>query len=115
MKQTQCEKHGASHPDDASQENRVGTQNTHAAKHTTVDEVAQAAEQGDTEALFNLGNAYCFGIDVEQDKDEAIKWLRKAAEQRHAKAQYDLGVAYRIGKGVKQDIAKSVKWYRKAA
>ena len=47
----------------------------------TAQHLALAAEQGNAEAQFDLGNCYCKGEGVEQDKAEAVKWYRKAAEQ----------------------------------
>ena len=73
------------------------------------------AENGDTEAQFNLGTMYAFGYGVAQDYKEAVKWYRKAAEQGDVAAQYNLGLAYTLGHGIVQDYKEAVKWYRKAA
>ena len=73
------------------------------------------AEQGDTNAQFNLGVIYQKGQGVKQDDFEAVKWYRQAAEQGNARAQFNLGVMYDNGRGVKQDDVEAVKWYRQAA
>jgi len=44
------------------------------------------AEQGDADAQFMLSVSYLYGLGVEQDMDEASRWLRKAAEQGHKQA-----------------------------
>ena len=75
----------------------------------------KAAEQGDANAQFNLGNAYYFGRGVPQDFAQAVLWYRKAAEQGVQNAELNLGNAYRTGQGVPQDYATAVVWYRKAA
>ena len=75
----------------------------------------KAAEQGNTQAQFNLGYSYEFGQGVTQDYDEAVKWYRKAAEQGHARGQCNLGYCYEKGEGVTKNITEAVKWYRKAA
>lgn len=48
------------------------------------------AEQGDSQAQYELGNIYRRGQSVEQSYVEAAKWYRKAAEQGYAKAQNNL-------------------------
>ena len=77
----------------------------------------KAAEQGDAKAQFNLGVCYFwgYGVDVEMDDDEALKWLLKAAEQGIAEAQYSLGQCYFWGYGVEADDVKAMEWFHKAA
>ncbi len=75
----------------------------------------KAAEQGDADAQWRLGNMYDIGWYVAEDKAEAAKWYRNAAEQGHADAQYSLGLYYDYGRGVAEDKAEAIKWYRKAA
>ncbi|MBR2571639.1 MAG: SEL1-like repeat protein [Clostridia bacterium] len=75
----------------------------------------KAAELGDPDAQFRLGNMYYFGRDVAQDYPEAAKWWRRAAEQGHAGAQANLGWLYERGYGVSQSYEEAAKWYRKAA
>ncbi len=103
-----------------------------------------AAEQGDAEAQFNLGNmyrkgegvpqsdqeavkwyrlsaeqgdaiAYDSGEGVPQSDQEAVKWYRLSAEQGDAEAQFNLGVMYANGEGVPQSDQEAVKWYRLSA
>jgi len=75
----------------------------------------EAANQGDTEAQYNLGLMYAHGDGLKQDYAEAEKWYRKAAEQGDADAQHNLGLIYQNGEGVMQDYTEAAKWYRKAA
>ena len=75
----------------------------------------KAAEQGNADAQFNLGQMYDQGKGVKQDYAKAVAWYGKAAEQGDAYAQYNLGVAYREGLGVKQDYDKAADWFIKAA
>ncbi|MGA3263768.1 MAG: tetratricopeptide repeat protein [Terracidiphilus sp.] len=74
-----------------------------------------AAEQGNANAQFSLGNAYRIGQGVPQDYTQAALWYRKAAEQGNANAQINLGTSYALGQGVPQDYTQSALWYRKAA
>ena len=52
---------------------------------------------------------------MEQDPQQARKWLEKAAEQGSPEAQYYLGVMYYQGVGVEQDPQQARKWLEKAA
>ncbi len=75
----------------------------------------KAAEKGNAEAQFKLGNCLYQGLGAEQDQAEAVKWFRKAAEQGLAKAQFNLGLCFYQGQGTEQDYAEAVNWFRKAA
>ena len=75
-----------------------------------IDELKKAAEQGDAQAQYNLGNCYAFGKGVEKNLSEAVKWYRKAAEQGDAQAQYNLGVCYYNGQGMIQNNIKAYAW-----
>ena len=70
-----------------------------------------AAEQGHTDAQYNLGVFYEIGEGVDQSWRESIKWYRKAAEQGHSKAQNTLGDRYYSS----ASYTEAIKWYRKAA
>jgi hypothetical protein len=74
-----------------------------------------AAEQGDADAQYKLGIAYCQGDNVPQDDAQAAKWFRKAAEKGFALAQNNLGVLYYKGEGVPQDNEQAAQWFRNAA
>ena len=85
------------------------------AQTTYIDSLRQRAEQGDTDAQFNLGGLYRYGEGVPQDHTESAKWYRKAAEQGDAGAQYFLGVLCHLGRGVPQDYVQAYMWYNLAA
>jgi hypothetical protein len=53
-----------------------------------------AAEQGDSNAQFNLGVMYEFGNGVNQDINRAIGWYYLAAQQGHVEAS---GVRFTAG------------------
>ena len=71
----------------------------------------KAAEQGNAEAQFSLGNMYAEGHGVPQDDQQAVSWFRKAAEQGFAPAQVNLGVMYAQGQGVERDLVEAHKWF----
>jgi len=78
--------------------------------------VRYAAELGDAEAQYWLGDFYALGRGVRRDFDEAVGWYRKAAEQGEPRAQFALGRAYETGGGrLEQDYTEATHWYRKAA
>ena len=80
-----------------------------------IDQLRQAAEQGDAEAQNKLGAMYANGERVPEDAREAVKWFRKAAEQGFASAQYNLGLMYDNGEGVPEDYVKAYAWINLAA
>ena len=57
--------------------------------------IKKAAEQGDSEAQYNLG--FMYDQSVPEDKAEAVRWYRLAAEQGHVDAQFNLGIMYARG------------------
>lgn len=57
-------------------------------------ELRPLAEQGHAKAQFYLGEMYYKVKTMEQDDDEAVKWVYKAAEQGLDRAQYLLGEMY---------------------
>lgn len=81
----------------------------------SLDELRNAAEQGDPLAQYDLAIIYAGGRGVPKDTAEATQWFRKAAGQGHAPAQYELGLCFKHGRGVPKDEAEAVKWFRKAA
>lgn len=73
------------------------------------------AESGNADAQVNVGAMYANGEGVEQNFDEALKWLRLSAEQGNAAAQNRLGAMYDDGQGVAQNFEEAAKWYRRSA
>ena len=56
----------------------------------------KAAENGDPEAMANLGYMYQEGLGTPQNYSKAISWFRKAADKGSAKAMLSLGFVYLI-------------------
>lgn len=54
--------------------------------------LTRAAEGGNAESQFNLGQAYWFGKGVAVDRDKAVYWWRRAAQQGLVDAIYQLKV-----------------------
>lgn len=72
--------------------------------------VAQANE-GSTNAQFNLGIAYQFGRDTSRDLAEAQRWYQEAARQAHNSTQFNL--AFLLLREQKDEQA--VIWFKQAA
>ncbi len=76
--------------------------------------IKQAANQGDTQAQYNLGFMYYEGEGVPQDYAKAVEWYQKAANQGNTQAQYNLGFMYYKGE-VGVDISQEneeICWLR---
>jgi len=56
----------------------------------------QAAENGQAEAMFRLGNLYSQGKGVARNTDEARKWWALAAEKGHASARAQLQAGQKV-------------------
>uniref|UniRef100_UPI0035CB490C SPOR domain-containing protein n=1 Tax=uncultured Sphingomonas sp. TaxID=158754 RepID=UPI0035CB490C len=76
-----------------------------------VDQWRPAANAGDADAQFNLGQAYTLGRGVPVDIAVAEAWFRKAALQNHIAAQAKLGLVL-FDQGKRGDAAP---WLEKAA
>ena len=81
---------------------------------TTNEWFPNATEMGIQEMLNDSGQYhYSNRNGSDENKVEAVKWLRKAAEQGHTKAQFMLGVCYFNGDGVERDKAIANEWWQK--
>lgn len=76
---------------------------------------SELAEQGNTEAQYHLGYAYCFGIGVEKNPASAFKWFSSVAEKGDERAQCYLGKLYYTGCGVDEDREKAEFWLHRSA
>ena len=68
---------------------------------------------GDPKSEFFLGFCYQFGIGVQSNEEEALKWYRQAADHGDAHAQNALGVYYI--KTQPNDSPQYIDWFEKAA
>ena len=77
--------------------------------------VALAAENGDVQAMHNLGVFYFRGEGGPQDLASAAQWFRKAAEGGVVESQYNLALLFQSGSGVQKDLTKARYWFAQAA
>lgn len=103
---------------------RAAAEQGHAGALYALGRIREAAERGHDKAQLELGSDCFYKVLVavvsgeetkEEDRSEAIKWLRKAAEQENTEAQRLLGLGYMRGCFGMVDNVEAVKWYRKAA
>ncbi|MBQ4143649.1 MAG: sel1 repeat family protein [Thermoguttaceae bacterium] len=76
--------------------------------------IQMAAEAGDADCQFALGEVLVGDKDPEKKK-ESLPWFERAAEQDHPAAQRILGVFCSTGKYLPKDDEKAVFWFQKAA
>ena len=76
----------------------------------SVADLQKLAEQGDSEAQWQMAVRYHNGEGVPQDDTQAMKWFERAAEQGHVDAQSRLGAYYWAGRGVPEDLSKAYYW-----
>ncbi len=69
------------------------------------------AEQGDSDAQYNLALMYFLGEAISLDYKEAFRWFRASAMQGNSSAQGSLGAMYRKGLGLPQDHIQAHMWY----
>ena len=60
----------------------------------------QAAQAGDAQAQYELGEFYYQGKGGERDLPQALSYFEQASLQGHAQAQYQLGLMFSHGEGV---------------
>ena len=78
-------------------------------------EYRRLADDGDVQALHNLGVMYYNGYGVELDYREALQCFLEAAEHGVAGSQNNLGYMYAHGEGVPQDFIRAHMWFDIAA
>ena len=77
--------------------------------------LTRAANAGNAEAMFYLGNLYDNGWGVSRDYEQARKWFEKGAAAGNAPAMTNLGMMYAKGHGVPQYYGQARKWFEKGA
>lgn len=79
-------------------------------KKMAIDCYMALAESGFPTAQCTIGLKYRFGDGVEENREEAVRWLKKAAVQGHVDAQRNLGDMY-LGIGNKEEARR---WFSRA-
>ncbi|HEX7886915.1 MAG TPA: hypothetical protein VF474_13145 [Phenylobacterium sp.] len=74
-----------------------------------------AAENGDVNAMHNLGVYLFRGEGGPQDLTSAAQWFGKAAAAGVVESQYNLGLLYQSGSGLPKDPVRARAWFERAA
>jgi TonB family protein len=82
---------------------------------TALAEFQTLAEQGSTEAAYQLGLMNANGEGVAQNHAEAVRWYRRAASKGNADAERSLGMCFATGQGVAKDPLQAAVWLNLAA
>lgn len=77
--------------------------------------IESAAQEGYTEAQYELGFMYCHGMGVARDPQQAVKWFEKAAAQGNIDAQLKLGNMFMQGTEIDKDYEKAFYFVKQAA
>lgn len=80
-----------------------------------IEELKARAEEGDAEALFELGFRYRFGQGVSEDLKIAADYIKQAADFGNLEAMDWMGNFYCCGTGVEVDFAKAAEYFLPAA
>ena len=88
----------------------IGSENVEQNDREAAENWLTAARMGDVIGLYKLGLCYKYGIGVEQNDKEAVKWLTKSAKKDYGKAQYELGNYYLFA----GDYKTAYKWLSKS-
>jgi localization factor PodJL len=75
----------------------------------------RAAENGNRQAMHNLGIAYVDGKGGPKNSALAAQWFRRAADLGLVDSQYNLAALHEQGLGVAKNAAEAYKWYLIAA
>lgn len=88
----------------------IGSENVEQNDRDAAENWQTAARLGDVIGLYKLGLCYKYGIGVEQNETDAVKWLTKSAKKDYGKAQYELGNYYYFA----GDYKTAYKWLSKS-
>lgn len=74
-----------------------------------IEEKRKKAEAGSTVAQTVLGISYLYGLDVDVDYKEALRFLSAAANQGASRAVLSLGIMHAKGLGIPQNLHEAAR------
>ncbi len=81
-----------------------------------LDQLVDAARNGDRDAAWQIGDLYRTGADgVRYSPKSAFRWYAESALAGSATGQNNVGAAFENGVGCAQSYTRAAKWYRLAA
>jgi len=82
----------------------------------SIEELEEAANAGDSDAMEQLAMAYLNGDDeIDANPEKAYFWFVKCAETGNEQAMFNVGLFTAKGFGVERDFTKAAEWMQKAA
>lgn len=69
------------------------------------------ANQGNSDAAYNLAVIHQYGDGVPLDYAKAMAWYRMAAEKGDKVSQFQIGLMYQIGQGVEANQEEAHRWF----
>jgi uncharacterized protein len=78
-------------------------------------QIIQAANEGNADSQYILGDMYAEGDRVTKNLVEAFIWWKKAADQGHENAITKVAMALERGEGVELDVAQAMNYWLKRA
>ena len=80
------------------------------------EELEEAAENGDPNAMESLAMSYLNGTNGhDEDPEKAFLWFLRSAEAGNEQAMFNAGLFYAKGFGTDRDMYKAAEWMKKAA
>src|SRR5690606_36533727 len=70
-----------------------------------------AAEQGNLNAMHNLGVLLAMGADGGGDNKAAVRWFTEAADLNVTDSQFNLAILAAKGLGMPKDMTEAYKWF----
>ena len=84
-------------------------------ENKSIEELQVLASQNNSEAIYELGNRYCLGKDIERDYEKAITNFKEAINLGNEKGKYGMAKCYYYGKGVEKDYEKAYNIFKELA
>ena len=81
----------------------------------SIQELTELAEDGNVDAMRQLGYQYNFGIDVEKNQEQALYWYVKGAEAGDVTSQREAGFLYSHADGDLLNYDEAFRWSMAAA
>lgn len=78
-------------------------------------EYLTAAEEGQSDAMYKLGEAYLKGAGTEKNTVKGVEWLEKAADAGDDTAMFELGLMYYAGRDVKKDLVRAMHFFTRSS
>ena len=84
-------------------------------ENKSIEELQVLASQNNSEAIYELGNRYCLGKDIERDYEKAITNFKEAINLGNEKGKYGMAKCYYYGKGVEKNYEKAYNIFKELA